>query len=280
MRLLLLSTVALSCLVIVAGCAPARDPAVSVTQAGRSAYPPAIEQSSNRQQQAENAWREFMSANGVDPVVPELHPILATPRSLPSTVAQRIRISTSAGTVDVEQVKNSLRSFISKNLELIAGEKGDPTLTMQDLSLVRLVDEGNFFRATYRQMSYPFPLANGFGELQVTVSRDGRLLQLSSRLLPAIEFTVSPQVEIARIAAGLRGRQLTYSGIDGRPLQYRVETAEEIRVLDPVIYPREEEGRILLHLAYPVEVGTSMRWTVYIDAITGQEIEIRQNFNT
>jgi hypothetical protein len=75
-------------------------------------------------------------------------------------------------------------------------------------------------------------------------------------------------------------REFTYSAIDGRPLTYRARGVDEVTVKDLVIYPRLEGDRILLYLAYPVEVGRGTTWTVIVDAFTGNEIAVVQNFVT
>ncbi|MBI1765719.1 MAG: PepSY domain-containing protein [Acidobacteria bacterium] len=63
-------------------------------------------------------------------------------------------------------------------------------------------------------------------------------------------------------------------------MSYKVAKPDEVRVKDLVVYPKQSGNRLSLHLAYPVEVGSGMTWTVYVDAVTGEELEVRQNFNT
>jgi hypothetical protein len=61
-------------------------------------------------------------------------------------------------------------------------------------------------------------------------------------------------------------------------MSYKVRDRSEVSIKDLVVYPKPEGNRIRIHLAYPVEVGSGMTWTVYVDAITGQEIDVKQNF--
>jgi hypothetical protein len=264
----------------VLSCATASNPDAGLPQSDKPAYPPEIDKSPARQEYGENAWRGFLNEYKLDPVSPDFHPILGIPRTLPSQVAQRVRLTFKDGTPTDASMKEALRTFIDKHLSLFAGMEGARVLNLKDLSLTRLSNEGNIYRATYRQMSYPYPIVNGFGQLDLTIGKDGSLLQLSSRLLPAFDFSPKPQADMAKIASEMVGREFKYSGIDGRPLSVRVERREEITVGTPVIYPRDESERIILHLAYPVEVGNGLKWTVFIDAITGREIDMRQNFNT
>jgi hypothetical protein len=264
----------------VLSCASANSPVAGLPQSDKPAYPLEIEKSPPRQEYGENAWRGFLSEHKIDPVAPDLHRILGIPRSLPSQVAQRVRLNFKDGAPTDTSVKEALRAFIDKNFSLFAGMEGGRVLNLRDQSLSRLSSEGNIYRATYRQMSYPYPIVNGFGQLDLTIGKDGSLLQLSSRLLPTYDFNPKPQADMGKIASEMVGREFKYSGIDGRPLSVRVERREEITVGTPVIYPREEADRILLYLAYPVEVGSGLKWTVFIDAVTGREIDVRQNFNT
>ena len=76
------------------------------------------------------------------------------------------------------------------------------------------------------------------------------------------------------------GREIIYSNIAGQPLTYKVANRAEVSVKNLVVYPKHEGNKIRIHLAFPVEVGSGTTWTVYVDAITGQEIEIKQNFAT
>jgi hypothetical protein len=129
-------------------------------------------------------------------------------------------------------------------------------------------------------MNYPFPIENGYGELRLILSKSGALLQLNSRLLPATEFPTRPKIEAATLTTKFIGREFSYSNIAGQPLSYKVAGAAEVQVKDLVVYPRAAEQKIRLHLAYSIEVGRGTTWTIYVDAITGEELETKQNFQS
>jgi hypothetical protein len=76
------------------------------------------------------------------------------------------------------------------------------------------------------------------------------------------------------------GREFTYSNFAGQPMRYKATQASEIKVGDLVVFPKLVESKLTVHLAYPVEVGSGTTWTVYIDAIDGRELEVKQNFAT
>jgi hypothetical protein len=74
------------------------------------------------------------------------------------------------------------------------------------------------------------------------------------------------------------GREFSYTTIAGQSVTYKIASRSEVSVMDLVVYPKQEGNRITVHLAYPVEAGQGTTWTVYVDAITGQEIDVKQNF--
>jgi len=257
---------------------------VPVQEAAKSAYPPVIEASPARQQAAEEAWANFLSEARLSFAKPDLEPVLNTPRSLPPALAGNINLKTgdskTGEALNEERAKELLRRFIERQHAVLGGDQRASTLGLKDLSLISFSRDGELYRATYRQMNYPFPIANGYGELRLALSRTGALVQLSSRILPAVELPAKAAVEREAVAAKLLNREFTYSNLAGQPLTYRVARREEISVKELVIYPKLEENKLTVHLAYPVEVGRGMTWTVYFDAVNGQEIEVKQNFQS
>ncbi|HEX4949236.1 MAG TPA: hypothetical protein VFZ34_21345 [Blastocatellia bacterium] len=249
-----------------------------------SNYPPVIEASPARQQAAEDAWNQFLSEYKLNFTAPDLEPILYTPRSLPPALAMQINLKPSDKKtdepLDEAQAKEYLRRFIENHRAILAGDQRSSALSLKDLSLITFANEGNLYRAIYRQMNYPFPIENGYGELRFVLSKTGALLQLSSRLIPTVEFPTRPKLEAATLPGKFLGREFTYSNFAGQPLTYKVAQAFEITVRDLVVYPKVQETKMTLHLAYPVEVGRGTTWTIYVDAITGEELETKQNFQS
>ena len=247
-------------------------------------YPPVIEASPARAQAAEDAWNQFLSEYRLAFVSPDLEPILYTPRSLPPALAMQINLKPSDKKadepMDEAQAKEYLRRFIENHRAVLAGDQRSNALSLKDLSLITFGNEGNLYRAVYRQMNYPFPLENGYGELRIVLSKTGALLQLSSRLIPAVEFPSRPKLEAATLPNKFIGREFSYSNIAGQPLSYKVAQASEINVKDLVVYPKISEQKMALHLAYAIEIGRGTTWTVYVDAITGEELETKQNFQS
>jgi hypothetical protein len=249
-----------------------------------SNYPPVIEASPARAQAAEEMWTQLLAEYKLPFAPPELEPILYTPRTLPPALANQINLKPSDKKtdepLDEAQAKEYLRRFIENHRAVLAGDQRSSALALKDLSLITFGHEGNLYRAVYRQMNYPFPIENGYGELRLILSKSGALLQLNSRLLPATEFPTRPKIEAATLTTKFIGREFSYSNIAGQPLSYKVAGAAEVQVKDLVVYPRAAEQKIRLHLAYSIEVGRGTTWTIYVDAITGEELETKQNFQS
>lgn len=247
-------------------------------------YPPVIEASPARAQAAEDSWNQFLAEYRLSYVRPELEPILYTPRTLPPALAMQISVKPSDKKadepMDEAHAKEYLRRFIDNHRAVLSGDQRSSALSLKDLSLITFGNEGNLYRAVYRQMNYSFPIENGYGELRIVLSKTGALLQLSSRLIPAVEFPSRPKLEADSFTSKFIGREFTYSNIAGQPLSYKVAQASEINVKELVVFPKVSEQKMILHLAYPCEIGRGTTWTVFVDAITGEELETKQNFQS
>ena len=269
----------LVCCAMLAGCAATSQVGVATPQGGRGrSYPPVIESSAEREQAAQEAWRQFCAEFRLPEVRPDLEAVLNTPRSLPMALAGRIYLNARSVAFTELEAASALRGFLERARGVLTGEGAAATLSVKDLSLLAFTKDGNFYRAIYRQTSYPHPIVEGFGELRLVIGKDGTLLQLGSRLIPTFELPVRPEIRPESIPAGLVGREFKYASLAGQPMSYRVADRAEISIGDPVVYPRLDGKRMTIHLAYPVQVGKGTTWTVYIDAITGAELGVKQNF--
>lgn len=267
------------CGALVLACARPHPPENNPLQSKAENYPLVIEANAARQQAAEEAWALFLAEYRLPDAKPDFEPVLFTPRALPSALANRINLNTKGSAFGEAEAAEALRRFIEHASAILSSDhRGSSSLTLKDLSLITFSNEGSIYRAVYQQMNYPFPLANGYGELRLVLSKTGALLQMSSRLVPTLELPTRPAIESSAIADKLLNREFTYTSIAGQPLHYKVARREEINVKDLVVYPKLEKDKLLFYLAYPVEVGRGTTWTVYIDAIKGGEIDVKQNF--
>jgi hypothetical protein len=237
-------------------------------------YPVVIMDSPERREKAEREWRRMLDFYKAAQTPPDLYPISYTPRSLLG-VKDGIKIMAAApepGTEALAQ-REAVKRFIDQWRELVGA---DP-LTV---SLIAGTDAGDAHRLTYRQANYAFPITGNFGEMTAIISRDGRLLQLDDRFIPIVEMPQKPAIDREEAARRVVGRTFTYSDIAGRPQQVRVDNPQEIKVKRVVVAPIEKPDRIEVRLAWEIVAGSSMTWTVYIDAMTGEEISVVQNFQT
>jgi|SRR5262245_14748987 len=264
------------CGLLLAACAAPGQGTANTPQAQQ--YPPVIVDSDARQKAAQDAWKSFLEQYGISGVVIELEPVLNTPRSLPLETRDRINLSKRSAPFGEIVAKEVLRGFIESHPGLLSGDPKTASLNLKDLSLVSFTVDQNFYQATYKQVSYPFPVAQDYGELLLAMSKNGTLHQCRSTLIPTLELPREAEVNVEELKSRLLNREFTYTNIAGQKQSYRITKREEIVVKDLLVYPRRESGKISIHLAYPVEAGSGMLWTVYFDAIKGQELGVKQNF--
>jgi hypothetical protein len=266
------------CSFLLCACAAPGQVGVNTPQGKAQNYPPVIEDSTERRQAAEEAWKIFLAEFRLPDAQPDLEPVLNTPRTLPMELAGQIVLHTKAGAFGEMEAKEALRRFLERARGLLVGGSRNSQLSLKDLSLVSFSNDGNFYRATYQQMNYQREIANGYGELRLTVGKNGMLLQMTSRIIPVFDLPAPTGINPNELVDKMIGREFKYANIAGQTLSYKVARASEVSVKDLVVYPKEEGRRITIHLAYSVEVGSGTTWTVYVDAINGQEIAVRQNF--
>jgi hypothetical protein len=264
-----------------AACAVTRPEDAVTSQSAIEGYPAIIEATPQRRQSGNIAWRLFLAEHGAPrQIEPDLHPILRTPVSLPRELAGKIKLISGSTELTEEAAREALRAFIERQMPMLSGRDRTAALSLKDLSLVSFVSSPPRFSAVYQQMNFGYPLSGELGKLEIGITRSGELVSLKSLLVPRLELPRRPHIDSTGLAQKMVDREFTYSAIDGRPLTYKVRGADEVTVKDLVIYPKQESDRILLYLAYPVEVGRGTTWTVYVDAFTGNDIAVVQNFMT
>jgi len=263
-------------------CAAPGQVAVNTPDGRLQNYPPVIEDTPQRRQAAFEAWKKLIAEFQLPEARPDLEPVLNTPRALPTEMAGRIAIQTKAGAFGELEAKEALRRFIERASGALfpnhINGSAPGSFGLKDLSLDSFTDDGGFYRAVYRQANYPFPISGGYGELRLAVGKNGTLLQLNSRIIPAFDLPARAEIAPQSLVDKMVGREFGYTNIAGQPMSYKIASRSEVSVKDLVVYPKQEGNRITIHLAFPVEAGQGMTWTVYVDAITGQEIDVKQNF--
>jgi hypothetical protein len=217
----------------------------------------------------------MLDSYGVPQTPPDLYPITDTPRSLLGVTGaiKLLNYKPEPGN-ETLAVREAMKVFIDRWRELLGV---DPAA----VSLINAAQSGDTERLTYRQANYAHPIAGNFGEMVVIVSRDGRLLQLDDRFIPVVaELPLKPTTERDLAAKKIIGKTFTYSDIAGREQRTQIGTPGEVSVKRLVVLPVEKSDAIELHLAWELVAGKSLSWTVYIDAVTGEELKVIQNFQT
>ena len=265
-------------MIVLQSCAPTRPEGMLPTQTGIEGYPAVIEGTLIRRQSSMIQWRLFLAEHGMRQIEPDLHPILMTPQSLPASLAGKVRVPVGSGDMTEEAAREALRSFVKAEMPLLAGGERLLVPALKDLSLIKFETTTDGYAATYHQMSFGYSITGGLGTLDISIKKNGDVTRLRSTLLPRVQLPGRPQADVARFSEALKDREFTYSAIDGRPLKYKVSPSDPISVKEIVVHPRQDKERVLLYLAYPVEVGQGTTWTVYFDAITGDELDVRPNF--
>lgn len=228
----------------------------------------------------QQVWRSFLEESGLPGADLELEPVLNTPRALPVALAGRINLNPKAAVWGELEAREALRGFIDRNRGLLCGDPKGVPIKLGDLSLVSFINDGKFYRAVFQQHNYLYPIANGYGELNLAISKNGVLLQISSRLIPATNLPSRAAVDEDSIIERLINREFSYTTIAGQTQRYKVAGKQDLSIKSLVVFPKLEGTRMSIHLAYSVEAGRGMTWTVYFDAIDGRELEVKQNFQT
>jgi len=216
----------------------------------------------------------MLDSYSVPQTPPDLYPITNTPRSLVG-VSNAIKLIGAPPQPGNEKfaLREAMKAFIDRWRELLAIDPASISLTAADTS-------GDTERLTYRQANYAHPLAGSFGEMVAVVSRDGRLIQLDDRFVPTVDLPLRPSIERDAAAKRVVGRTFSYTDIAGGQQRSQIVEPSEITVKRLVTLPVEKGDLIEIRLAWEVVAGRSLSWTVYIDAVTGEEVRVIQNFQT
>lgn len=260
--------------VIAATLLAACDSSPKVPNTTQKNYPIIIRDSADNRAKAEREWRRMLDAYQVAQTPPDLHPIIYTPRSLLG-VSGGIKLLTAPPEPGNETIalREAMKGFLDRWRELLNAEPAS-------VSLAGGAGAGATQRLTYRQANYGFPVAGNFGEITAVVSGDGRLMQLDDRFIPTVELPQRPQIAREEAQKRVVGRSFTYTDVAGREQRAQVASASEVTVKQLVVLPIQKGDNIEVHLAWEMTAGRGLSWTVYIDAITGDDLRAVQNFQT
>ena len=205
--------------------------------------------------------------------IPDLQPFTHTPQSILGTGP--INLAGAGGAVlDDERIRLLARDFITKNAQLLG-------VIASDLSLENVMDSGKLGkRYTFVQTSFAYPIVPPFGRIELMIAPNGDLFQLTDTAIPVADLPAQPGISAAAAASRVVGTTFTYGDIAGRPQSVTISDPAAVSAKRVVVYADEGEAALRIRLVWEVEAGTSLTWTVFVDAVTGQIVATRQNFQT
>jgi hypothetical protein len=269
-RMILLTANYLIAAVLLTGCAVSPQ----VPNAARQNYPAVIKDSVDRRSKAEREWRRMLDAYGIAQTPPDFYPITNTPRSLLGVAGavQILNYKPDPGD-EALALREAVKGFMDRWRDLLG-------LDPATISLVNADESSDTKRLTFRQANYVYPIGGNFGEMVIVLSKSGVLMQLDDRFVPVVDLPLKPSIERDIAGKKVAGKTFTYSDIAGREQRTQINSPGEVSVKRLVVFPIEKSDAVEVHLAWEVIAGTSLSWTVYIDAITGEELRVVQNFRT
>lgn len=287
LRLCAAAAVAIFC----CGCAATPPPDAAGPRPGEPPYPVLLTENAERRQATLAAWGKLIGEQGVaGAAAPELQPVTTSVRSLPAVNTpslylpkvgddkpQAADLSDEAKDLANDATTESLRRFINSNARLLGAEP-------QQLSLVLLTDAADGTRtARYEQRPFRYPIANGFGKLEISFTADRRILQIHSTCIPEIEQLqragagTRPRYSSDEVATRMLSRTLTYTDAAGLQQTYTVPAGDSVAVRQLVIYPTYRPGQsdvLEFHLAWEITLKGLPNRAVYLDAVTDEVIAV------
>jgi hypothetical protein len=274
---------ALLCLLgfVLNGCAATPPPNAAGPRPNEPPYPILLSETTERREAALTAWAKFTTEQGItNAPAPELQPVTATIRSLPSFSGTPLYLPKVGDTLPMneENTRESLRRFIVSASPIIGA-------TSPQLSLVQRVDAADGTqRALYEQRPFRYPLRNGYGKLEITFTPDRRVLQINSTCITDVEQLqragagTRPRWDAEKVSAQITDRTFTYKDANGNSHTLTVAKGEELIVRELVIYPipRAIDSSLLeFHLAWEITVKrASGSLNIYLDAVTDELLAI------
>jgi len=250
-------------------------PASSVGSSSVTAdYPPTIVESTEHLQQMQAAWNAFFESYGVPAErrkMPDLNPVTHTPQSILGIGP--FRIVPGGSQLDEERIRIVLRDFLAKNAQVLG-------INAPRVSLDSVTDAGSFGkRYTFVQNDFSYPIVPPAGRIEIIANASGDVVQISDMAVPVVSLP-SPALTRENAAKRVEGMSFTYGDIAGRPQSVTISNPSEISVKQLVVYPEQLDNALRIRLAWEVKAGSSLPFTVFVDAVTGEIVGKRQDFQT
>jgi hypothetical protein len=262
-------------------CAATPPPNATGPRPNEPPYPVLMTENADRRAAAFLAWTKFTTEQGItNPPAPELQPVTATLRSLPTFTGTPLYLPKVGDELPMseENKRESLRRFITSVSPLLGAQP-------VQLSLVQRIDAADGTqRALYEQRPFRYPLRGGYGKVEITFTPDRRVLQINSTAVPEVEQLqragsgTRPRWTAEELPKQVAGRALTYRDAGGNTQTLTIQKAEDLVVRELVIYPlpRPTDPTVLeFHLAWEItDKSAPAQPAIYLDAVTGEIIAI------
>jgi len=247
------------------------DLAPQVAGNSEKGYPPFIADSPDRRDKAERDWRRLLDVYNLSPTPPDLYPVTYTPRSLLG-VSGGIKLATLPVPSESPNLalREAAKAFIERWRDLIGV---DPA----GISLFAANASGDATQFIYKQGDYPFPLRDDYGEMSITISSDGRLTQLDDRFIPVVEIPARPAIDKGSAIKRVIGKLFTLTDRNGRQQEISVSGAGDISSAQLVILAVQKGNGLEVHLAWQLNPTRAQAWSIYVDAVNGQELKLAEN---
>ena len=230
-------------------------------------YPPVITDSAERRENAEKAWRRLLDTYNLPPTPPDLYPITYTLRSLlgVSEGIKIVKVTASAETPNLG-LREAAKGFIERWRDLVGVDPAGISLA----GFTATVNETQF---TYRQGDYPFPLGGDYGEMTLSISREGRLTQIDDRFIPVVELPSKPAIDRDAAVKKVIGRRFNVTDRSGRQQEVSITGAvADACTATLVVLAIQKENRLEVHLAWQLTPVKNAGSSIYVDAMNGQEL--------
>jgi hypothetical protein len=275
--------------ILLCACAAMTRPAGAGTPTANDAPKfAALSASDERHKAALASWKTIVGEQAAAAPTPELQPVTATLKSLPANLQTPprmplVHINDKSANTD-EETRESLRRFLASASPLVG-------VDLSELSLVEIVDApGGAKTARYVQNSFPYPLRNGYGDVEVTFTPDLRVVKLTSTAVPDAErlrrdlATLTQTLTRDKAAASLANRAVIFNDSNGNPQTRTVTQTDAVTARALVVFPVRRAGNqatLELHLAWEVAVGgPEAPLLAYVDAVTGEQLGATQETST
>ncbi len=262
------------------GCAPLQPPSATGPRGNGPVYPMLFTGDSHRREASVLALNQLTQSTGNSGTfAPQLQPITATIRSLPSDPSRPLYLPKvgSKAIMNEEETRESLRRVIRDSRELIGA---DPA----KLSLVERVAQPDGSKlAIYEQRPFRYPIRGNYGKLEIRFTTDRRIINISSTCIPQADRTqtalaaLNVRVKAEDAVKQLRENGLTYTDAKGNASNFKIPAANEINARGLVIYilpSKTQPDTLEFYLAWEIQPGSAPIKTAYVDAINGETIAV------